>query len=312
MQKSFLIIALCLIGLALITSSVFAYGLGDSASLIQTTAGQTGLEQQNISAITAGIIKAILGLLGAIFITLIIYGGITWMIAGGNDQQVDSAKKVLTSAVLGLVLVMGAYSITFFIATAIERAGPIATPGETTDGGFPDSGDTFGNQEASCSTIPNGSCKTYDACTRKKCLGGRKSGSPCSTSSDCPSGTCPPSGSVIPGSCKEGQNAGASCTTTVDCPGGSCGNLGCGNLICCQSAPATTIDSCDSCGAGLNFCDATECNSLGNCVFYNSKCITKGDCDKCGEGITNLCDRAECLSIGGDCKFDSKHKPKCY
>jgi hypothetical protein len=313
MKKSVLIIILCLIGLALVTSSVLAYGFGDSIGLIDQSAGQTGLTQKDPGVIFAGIIKAILGLLGAIFITLIIYGGITWMIAGGNDQRVGSAKKVLTSAVLGLVLVIGSYSITIFIATAIERAGPIANPEDNSvAGGGPG---TYAD-EGTCTSLPNASCKTYDACTKTTCVGGNNPGSTCQKNSDCRGGgECKSAGSLLNGLCQYGPSRSTeACVSDNDCTDGTCWSRGCGNSVCCQISPTSPVsDTCDQCGQGaLNACDVTECNNRGDCVFYNSKCIERGDCAKCGAGLTNICDAAECISIGGGCKFDSDHSPKCY
>jgi len=56
-----------------------------------------------------------LSFLGVIFVVLIVYGGILWMTAMGNDQQVDKAKKIITESIIGLVIVVLAYSISFLV-----------------------------------------------------------------------------------------------------------------------------------------------------------------------------------------------------
>jgi hypothetical protein len=42
-----------------------------------------------------------------------------WMTAQGNSAQVDKAKDLLINAVIGLVIVTAAYSITSFVGTSI-------------------------------------------------------------------------------------------------------------------------------------------------------------------------------------------------
>lgn len=59
-----------------------------------------------------GVINAGLSLLGVLFLLLIIYGGYLWMTGGGNEEQIGRAKKIITSAVTGLIIVGAAYAIT--------------------------------------------------------------------------------------------------------------------------------------------------------------------------------------------------------
>ena len=77
----------------------------------------TGLGDQDVRFTTARMISAVLGLLGIVTVVLIIYAGFKWMTAGGNDENVASAKKILIAAVIGLAIVLSAYSITRFVMT---------------------------------------------------------------------------------------------------------------------------------------------------------------------------------------------------
>lgn len=61
------------------------------------------------------IIGALLSFIGVLFMILIIYGGLLWMTARGNDQQVEKAKKLIIQAIIGLVIVLSAYAITSVI-----------------------------------------------------------------------------------------------------------------------------------------------------------------------------------------------------
>ena len=72
----------------------------------------------------ASIIKVVLGLLGTIFVILMIYAGILWMTAGGNDTQVKKAQNIIQRAVIGLIIVVLAYAITYFIFKEVGGLGP--------------------------------------------------------------------------------------------------------------------------------------------------------------------------------------------
>ena len=65
------------------------------------------------------IISVILSILGIVFIILIIYGGYTWMIARGEEQKVTKGKDTITAAVIGLLIIMAAYAISYFVTNAL-------------------------------------------------------------------------------------------------------------------------------------------------------------------------------------------------
>ena len=71
------------------------------------------------------IIGAILSFVAVIFMILIIYAGILWMIARGNEQQVDKAKNLIIQAIIGLIIVLSAYIITSFIGDMFTGESPI-------------------------------------------------------------------------------------------------------------------------------------------------------------------------------------------
>ena len=70
--------------------------------------------------IVATIIQTFLSLLGIIFLVLMIYGGYLWMTDRGAAERVEKSKKVIQAAVIGLIIVMGAYAISYFV---IEKLG---------------------------------------------------------------------------------------------------------------------------------------------------------------------------------------------
>ena len=76
-------------------------------------------DPKTIPEIVGAIINSFLSLLGVIFLCLIIYGGFVWMTSAGNETKVYKAKQILTNAITGLIIIMGAYGITFFVMNAL-------------------------------------------------------------------------------------------------------------------------------------------------------------------------------------------------
>lgn len=65
------------------------------------------------------ITKLILGLSGSVMLLMIIYGGFLWLTSEGNSSRVESGKKVMFGAIIGIVIVFGAYTATQFILGAL-------------------------------------------------------------------------------------------------------------------------------------------------------------------------------------------------
>ncbi len=61
------------------------------------------------------IINKVLGVVGSIALAMFVYGGFTWMLAGGNSEKVQKAKGILAWAALGLTAIFSAYAIISFV-----------------------------------------------------------------------------------------------------------------------------------------------------------------------------------------------------
>lgn len=78
--------------------------------------------QPDLLEILGTIINVILGFLGVIFLVLTLYAGFLWMTAGGNDEAVVKAKNILKTSIIGLIIVLAAYSIAGFVVKEIGDA----------------------------------------------------------------------------------------------------------------------------------------------------------------------------------------------
>lgn len=72
-------------------------------------------DEYKISEIAGIAVRAFLTLLGVIFLVLILLAGYHWMTARGEEEKVNKAKDTLTRAVIGLIIVVGAYAIWTFV-----------------------------------------------------------------------------------------------------------------------------------------------------------------------------------------------------
>ena len=80
----------------------------------------TSKEGGDLGAIMANLISAFFGLLGIIFLVLIILAGFNWMTAQGDEAKVKSAKDTIRAAIIGLLIVVAAYSITYFVFERLD------------------------------------------------------------------------------------------------------------------------------------------------------------------------------------------------
>ncbi|MBD3359414.1 MAG: hypothetical protein GF365_01765 [Candidatus Buchananbacteria bacterium] len=195
MKKTFLILLILIIGLFLVFNSALAFQFGDIQGFYSQTASKTGLSQTDPGQIVAEVIQAALTLVGALLVILMVYGGITWMTAGGNEEKVGKAKKTIIYSIIGVLVIIGSYSITFFISSTIEdveQEGETASPGATGQG---------------CADL-GGVCETLYSCSQKN-------------------------GNIL-NVCAGGELDGVTCTYDGDCPGGNCNDFGCTGQICCQ------------------------------------------------------------------------------
>jgi hypothetical protein len=89
--------------------------------------GQAGFETDPAKASTpiiiGTVVRAFLGFLGLTFIILILISGFKWMTASGNEEEVKKATKMISNAVIGLVVALSAWSLWAFFLEKIILMG---------------------------------------------------------------------------------------------------------------------------------------------------------------------------------------------
>ncbi len=111
---------------------VYGEGAGaDIAKQLQAAAGSQGAalgDPVDPRVTIIFIIRILLGFTSIVLVGLNVYAGFLWMTAGGNEEQVTTAKTTIRNATIGLVIVLSAYSITIFAA---NLARGVSTGGRT-------------------------------------------------------------------------------------------------------------------------------------------------------------------------------------
>lgn len=125
MKKAVIIISL--LALIIITSQPVSAQLlsntNDLTAMTDTVATTARLGDMPLSLLIANIIKVALGFLALIFVVLMVMAGFQWMTSGGNEEQAKKAMGTIKTAVIGLVIVLAAYAITYFIFTYLPFSG---------------------------------------------------------------------------------------------------------------------------------------------------------------------------------------------
>lgn len=91
--------------------------------------GGAGFSEENADStvLIARLVNAVITISGVIFLILLVYGGMLYLLAGGSEDNVKKAKRLLVSSIVGLIIIVSSYAISFYV---FERLAEVT--GETT------------------------------------------------------------------------------------------------------------------------------------------------------------------------------------
>jgi len=112
----------------LVPGKIFAAplpGLTDATTNLSNVG--TGLkagasDASTLPKLIGSIINTALGLMGIIFVIMVVYAGVLYMTDMGEGKKVDKAKKLLQTSIIGIVIVVAAYAISSFVISQISSA----------------------------------------------------------------------------------------------------------------------------------------------------------------------------------------------
>lgn len=102
--------------------SAIDLGVGEGGLLTETaekSGYDPGTTDVTLAAQIGQIVQTAMSFLGVIFTILLVYAGFIWMTARGDEERVKKARSIIIAAVIGLIIVLAAYSISYFVTKAL-------------------------------------------------------------------------------------------------------------------------------------------------------------------------------------------------
>lgn len=108
--------AVGLLGVAMLAMPAVAMAVS-----FENPAQTLGLGTTDLKGTVINVINWVLGLLGIIAVIMILVGGFQWMTAAGNEEKVEKAKKIISAAIVGLIIILLAWAIVNFVIGTAEN-----------------------------------------------------------------------------------------------------------------------------------------------------------------------------------------------
>ena len=109
-------VALALGVVATLAVPVASFAVTATSFSIESIGTQIGLGETDLKQTVLNIIRLILGLMTLVAVVLVIYGGFVWLTAAGNEENIEKAKKIISAAVIGLIIILLAWAVVIFVA----------------------------------------------------------------------------------------------------------------------------------------------------------------------------------------------------
>jgi len=86
-----------------------------------------GLSDTDPRIIIARLIRVAVGFVGIVMLLMILSSGAQFMVSGGDEEKVKGAKQTFYNAIIGIIIILSAYSIVAFAFHAFSAAGGNST-----------------------------------------------------------------------------------------------------------------------------------------------------------------------------------------
>ncbi len=116
------VIMLIVFNFSLALEPVLADGATDKAQAgLKASADTAGFSTAKAepAEVIGKALNILISVLGIIFVILVVYGGVTWMTATGNADQVKKARSMIIEGALGMAVTLASYSLASYV---VEKA----------------------------------------------------------------------------------------------------------------------------------------------------------------------------------------------
>ena len=93
--------------------------LNDAGGALTTVVGPSGITESEVSVSAANVVKGIMAAIGLLFFCLMVYAGLVWMTARGEEERVTKARETIIAATIGLVIMVSSYAVTNLVTDRI-------------------------------------------------------------------------------------------------------------------------------------------------------------------------------------------------
>jgi hypothetical protein len=81
-----------------------------------------GLAERDPREAAISLIRLIMTFLGLVAVVIMLYGGFIWMTAAGNEDRVETAKKLIGAGIIGLIIILASFLIVNFVVTNVSNS----------------------------------------------------------------------------------------------------------------------------------------------------------------------------------------------
>jgi Type IV secretion system pilin len=92
----------------------------DTVALTNPLTGNS--TSKSIPELLGTIISYVMGIIGSLALVMFIYGGATWMLSAGNQEQVTKGKNIIIWAALGIAIIFTSYALVKFVIDTMAGA----------------------------------------------------------------------------------------------------------------------------------------------------------------------------------------------
>ncbi len=101
-------------------SAVFAQAAlpapaADTASVANVDTQWDAIKNYTPSQFLRTVLNVMLGIAGVVSFIFLLWGGLQWILAGGDKEGTEKARKKITAALIGLAIVFSAYALLYIL-----------------------------------------------------------------------------------------------------------------------------------------------------------------------------------------------------
>lgn len=95
-------------------------GYQSALAAIITPTKPENLPDISMDKLVVEIVRLIMGIGQIAFVIVLLYGGVLLITSAGNQEQAEKAKKLMTYAVLGVIVLFSAWAIASYILSKLK------------------------------------------------------------------------------------------------------------------------------------------------------------------------------------------------